>query len=164
MPQPIEHLLSSEDAHHLETHRLGRPLAIYRISSVYINIYRFFSVFLVIMGIFALAFVLTRWYIKETELVIVAAMTVLSLSVGPYVLRIELPRVQRIHLIICERGFLQIGERDIDAVRWQDVLAIKKWYNEYSITRRGDKPISVTVLYWHVKELVTVIRQRSGIV
>ncbi|MFL5703896.1 MAG: hypothetical protein ACJ8AG_13830 [Ktedonobacteraceae bacterium] len=73
------------------------------------------------------------------------------------------------HVIVCEYGLLQferiLGKNDVEAVHWQDILALRKLPTgqDYVITRQGGKALTLSNFYQDSDELVALIRQRSGV-
>jgi hypothetical protein len=103
-------------------------------------------------------------YTKQVdEFTLAAGLSVIAILAALLVLYIELPRVKKVHLIVCEQGLLQITNKQVDVVHWSDVLVIEKYFGEYVIKRRENERFSLTSVYQNVKELVEMIRLRSGI-
>jgi hypothetical protein len=71
-------------------------------------------------------------------------------------------------VIVCEQGLLKferkLGKNDVEFVRWEDILAVRQFLigQDYFITRRGGKALTLTNFYQDIDELIALIRLRSG--
>jgi hypothetical protein len=89
-----------------------------------------------------------------------------SLFIGWFILRLEVPQAQIEHMIVCEQGLLQvsksIGKKQVKMMPWQNILAIKKFPGGYSLSHREGEIIAFDIMYQNVEELIALIRQQSG--
>ncbi len=111
------------------------------------------------------------WHKAQPDDDLVAAMlvglSVLSLLIGMFLLRIGIPHTRDERVLLCEHGLLQVKKHlrstHVEVVRWNDILAIKRdVFKSYYILQRGGEALTLT-LYQKVDELVKLIRQRSGV-
>jgi hypothetical protein len=178
MSQSIEQQVSEKDFQLIEANQLGAPLALYRLKPVYVHIMHRCGLILLALGIIFLIFLLTmgvtgspeggdryyRWFAMNVLVIGISFLFAL------FALYVEVPRAKKEHIIVCEQGMLQVGNKllskHIDVVRWLDVLAIEKsfaiYFSLYSIKRREGESVSLS-MYQNVEELVEEIKQRSGI-
>jgi hypothetical protein len=88
-----------------------------------------------------------------------------SFLLGLFVLCVELPRVRKQHIVVCEQGLLEVKQkhrtRSIRVIYWKDILSIKKFYNGYYVAQRGEA-FFLDILYQGVGELIALIKTRSG--
>jgi hypothetical protein len=184
MSQAVESELSIDDYQRIEANQLGTPLGIYKLKPGYIRIMRKLSLSLILFLISFVLITLTiissiRWYQDQKDSYIeflffahshfaawLAGAS--SLLFGMLILRVEMPRAQKEHVIVCEQGLLQIGKdfrgKDVDAVRWRDIQAIRKTFfgQEFSITHAGSETL-IFSFYKDLDELIALIRQQSEV-
>jgi hypothetical protein len=164
--------LSIEDYELIEANQLGIPLGVYRLKPGYIRLIHWSSLFIIIIGVVFLGAVFIIGIRKDPEFSVLVSPLLASLFLllmGGFILSIRVPQVQSMHVIVCEQGLLQIerkiGKNHVEAVHWQDILALRKLpiSQEYFITRRGGKALTLTNFYQGIDELVVLIRQQSGV-
>ncbi len=164
--------LSIEDYQLIEANQLGIPLGVYRLKLGYIRLIHWGSLFIIIIGVVFLDAVFIIGIMKDPEFSVLVPPLLASLFLllmGGFILSIRVPQVQSMHVIVCEQGLLQIerkiGKNHVEAVHWQDILAVRKLpiSQEYFITRQGGKALTLTNFYQDIDELVALIRQRSGV-
>lgn len=168
MAQPIENQLTDEDFQILNINRLGTPTAVYKVKSICIYILRSGGFFLLGVGLTMIALGLYENKVHSYDFYLMyIGVSIVSLLVGIYTLRVELPRVQTYRIIVCEHGLLETKEqprrRKIEVVYWRDVLTIRRLHGEYYITQRGHDAFTLTILYQHAKELAAYIKLRSSL-
>ena len=163
--------LSIEDYELIEANQLGIPLGVYRLKPGYIRLIHRGGLFIFIIGVVFLGAVFIIGIMKDPEFSVLLSPLLASLYLlimGGFILTHRVPQVQSIRVIVCEQGLLQIeskiGKNHVEAVHWQDILAIRKLpiSQEYFITRQGGKALTLTNFYQDIDELVALIRQRSG--
>ncbi len=175
MSRPLEQRLSEEDEL-IEANNLGPPLAIFKLKPIYISFLHLcvflLVIFFLIFASAGLIYVIgPNWQgsdIDYLSLALVAVMIASCLFGVIFILRVALPEAQKQRIIVCEQGLLEVKEtlrgRKIAVVDWQDVRRIQRLYGEYLIKQRGGEAFSLDILYQNVKELIALIKQRSGLV
>lgn len=168
MVQPIEQQLSDEDYHLLTANSLGNPFAIYKIKPICIYILRVCGWFLLLLGLGEIALLIMSglgWRGVQEDgylsSVLLIGLSIASLLAGLFILFVELSRVQRYRIIVCELGLLQLRERRSDVLYWRDIHTIRKRYNGYAIKRWGGEEFTLDILYQHIKDLVALIETRK---
>jgi len=172
MAQPIEHQLSDEDYQLITANGLGPPLAVYKIKPFYLSFLFATGVCLLVMGLTIGGLVLSGDQGGDkgsfASFAMYMGLALLSFFVGIFVFRVELPRVQKQHIIVCEQGLLQMEElsrrRKIEVLHWRNILSIRRRYGGYHVMQRGHVIFTLDILYQHVKELVALIKLRSRLV
>jgi hypothetical protein len=169
MAQPVEQQLSDEDDCLITANRLGSLLAVYKLKPACIYILWVCCLFSLISvaSVPFLMLVSGGYEIQGDSNAFFLSGIVLcvGLFAGIFILCVELPRVQRYRIIVCERGLLQLRQRRSDALYWRDIHTIRKRYNEYAIRRWGGEEVTLDILYQHVKDLVALIetcKERSA--
>src|SRR5579872_5522276 len=166
MVQPLEQQLTDEDYQLINANELGPPLAVYKMKPFYLYFLFAVGVSLLILGLIISGLV---WYgdqvVDKVSFAMYVGLSLVGFLAGIYVLCVELPRIQRQHIVLCEQGLLQVKEmprgRQLKVVYWRDILTIRRLYDGYYIMQRGGEAFTLDILYWHVKELVQYIKQKS---
>ena len=176
MSQPIERQLSEEDYQLLEANHLGHPLSIYRLRVDYIRIIRGLGLLLLVIGCVPPMIMITIVFLglhKEQPdsvfyLFILIVLSSFIFLMGLFILCVEVPRIRNQHLIICEQGLVEVRKRgwskQVKMIFWQDIVAIRKVINEYSISYQVNNILILDTMYQSINTLIEMIRQRSGIV
>ena len=175
MEYSMQTQLSNEDAQLSELNQLGRPLDIYRIRPGYIRFLYGSGLCFIILGGILLASIIARIIIGmpnaySNDVLTAVPLVIVSIGVllcGFVVLGIALPSIRSERVLMCEQGLLQIKKRlrsnYVEAVRWNDILAIKRGaFSSYYILRRGKTALSLA-FYQKADELVELIRQQNGV-
>ncbi len=174
MLQSIASQLSEADAQLIEAYQLGTPLSIYRLKPGLLLLLH--SIGFIITGcgivqfVLAIIIVFTRWnqeqplgYILFSILVI---LTILCLVMGLTILRVTVPGARKKRVVVCEQGLFQsgknLGSKEVAVARWSDILAIKRFFNEYFIMCQGNRVIKFETTYQNIDELVALVKTHSG--
>ena len=164
--------LSIEDYQHIEANQLGIPLGVYRLKPGYIRLFHWGGLLTFVISAALLITVIITGLMKDLQFSVLFSPFVIVFSGllgGWFFPRVGAPQVWSMHVIVCEQGLLQIerkiGKNHVEAVHWQDILAVRKLpiSQEYFITRRGGKALTLDIFYQDIDELVALIRQRSGV-
>lgn len=175
MSQSIERQVSDEDYQLIEANRLGTPQGIYRLKPGSIRLLHGGGLFLLVCGVAVPIFLITSsfmgWHKEQADDYLVFAQLVglsgFSFLAGLFFLRIVVPQARMKHILVCEHGLLQVEKRiwrkHVQSVHWRDIRAIRKFLGEYVITYQESEICSLDIMYQNIKELVSLIRQRSGV-
>ena len=174
MSQSIEYQLVEEDYQLIESNHLGNPLSVYRLKTIYARFMCVLGLLLLSIGCIppaiTIMIVLLGLYKEQPDgifyLVMLISLSGFSFLVGLFILRIELPRIRNQHLIVCEQGIIEFRKRgwskNVKALRWQDILDIRKFIDGYSIRCKDNGVFDLDNMYQNIGILVELIRQRSG--
>ena len=166
MTQLMEYQLLDADRQFINVNGLGTPLAMYKMKPIYRFLLFVGGILLLVLGLTISGLV---WYgdqvVDKVSFAMYVGLSLVGFLAGIYVLCVELPRIQRQHIVLCEQGLLQVKEmprgRQLKVVYWRDILTIRRLYDGYYIMQRGGEAFTLDILYWHVKELVQYIKQKS---
>ncbi|SRR5579871_899244 len=176
MTNSIWSQLSDEDHQLIEINQLGIPSDIYNLKPGPIRILYGITLFLFVIGTIMLTStifsIFVGWHKTRAGGNLVAAMlislSVLSLLIGLFLLRIGIPNTRSERLVVCEQGLLLIKKKirstHVEALHWSDILAIKRdLLRIHYIVTLGGKAFSLFA-YQNADELVDLIRRRSGVI
>lgn len=164
MLQRPDSALSDSDQQSIEAGQLGAPLGIYRIQTWCIRLIFWGGWFLLIMGMVVLITIIHDLLTGRTELMELSLLTGSSAFLGALLFwRVGVPQFQSERVVVCEHGILhvrrQIKKERAEVVRWEDILAVKKFPFEYYIQRREGEGVTLA-LYQNLDELIALIQQR----
>jgi hypothetical protein len=175
MSQSIERQVSDEDYQLIEANQLGTPQRIYKLKPGPIRLLQGIGLFLLVCGVAVPILLITSgfmgWHKEQADDYLVLAQLVVlsgfSLLAGLFSLRIVVPQARKKHVLVCEHGLLHVEKRiwrkHVQSVHWRDIRAVRKFLGEYAIIYRESEICSLDIMYQNVKELVALIRQRSGV-
>jgi hypothetical protein len=166
--------ISEEDSRLVEANQLGTPLGVYRMRASIVNVFRRVSLAFIVIGavliILVSALILGRYLLSQQQIDLVFFSPtflagVCSILFGLFTLKAEFPHLLNERIIVCENGLIQIRRNSVEVVHWSDLKAIweKLGGLDYALERRGGQALVLNRFYTNFDELITLIRQRSGL-
>ncbi len=174
MSQLPEDTLSNADRLLIAANQLGSVLAVYKLRPSYIRFLRRVIQLIIIISVFILIMssIWATHGFQEFQFGVLFSSFLaglFGLCGGTIVLRSVVSREQQEHVIICERGLLQVnGGGNAEIVHWKEIQAIEKSsFNRgisivYTVSvLPGIKILQISNFYQDIDEMISLINQRS---
>jgi|SRR5579883_827459 hypothetical protein len=165
MVEDVMRKISDEDWRLIEANQLGVPIGIYRLRQGYISLFRWGGLGAIFVGLGILLLASIHAFDLVGTSFYPWGIGVLSLIGGISLLLISLVQLPKERVLVCEDGLLQVANTRTTAVRWHEIRAIREDFFPFRkaalVLPRGKELILQG--YQHLDELITLIKQRSGL-